>query len=75
MRIVQHKTPSSERDAKAEPVEILGLSQNNPIDTVQLSSSPVVAHDPAVNIQASHALKAAINIQHKPNNIIHQPRK
>lgn len=33
MRIVQHKNPSSERAAKGEQVEVIGLSQNNPIDS------------------------------------------
>lgn len=73
MRIVQHKNPSSERAAK-DPVEVIGLSQNNPIDAVQLSSSP----NKTITIessQAAHAFKPAASVPHKPMNNIQQPRK
>lgn len=41
MRIVQHKTTGKAEPGKSEPVEVIGYSQNNPIDTnVVLSSSP-----------------------------------
>lgn len=79
MRIVQHKTPNSDRAAKAEPVEVIGMSQNNPIDQVQLSTSPSeksVAH--IESAQAGHINKPPTNVPQnhaKPINHIQQPRK
>ena len=76
MRIVQHKTPNSERAAKSEPVEILGLAQNNPIDTnVTLSSSPNQKTIMTDHAQAAHQHKPAGAVPHKPVNNIQQPRK
>lgn len=57
MRIVQHKNPSSERAAKGEHVEVIGLSQNDPIDSVQLSSSPNQKVITVEGNQAAHAFK------------------
>lgn len=75
MRIVQHKTPSAERAAKGEPVEVIGLSQNNPIDSVQLSSSPTQKTILIESSQVAHAPKPASTVPHKPVNHIQQPRK
>lgn len=79
MRIVQHKTHNSERAAKADPVEIIGFSQNNPIDTnVQLSSSPNQKTITIEGSQVAHANKPAASVvrpNHKPVTHIQQPRK
>lgn len=76
MRIVQHKTPHSERAAKSEPVEVIGLSQNNPIDVdVQLSSSPSQKTIMIESSQVAHAFKPVDSVPHKPINHIQQPRK
>lgn len=75
MRIVQHKAPNSERAAKGEPVDIIGLSQNNPIDSVQLSTSPSQKTMTIESSQAAHAHKPAASVPNKPMNNIQQPRK
>lgn len=75
MRIVQHKAPNSDREAKSEPVDIIGLSQNNPIDSVQLSTSPSQKPITVESSQAAHGFKPAVSVPHKPMNNIQQPRK
>lgn len=75
MRIVQHKTPNTERAAKSEPVDVVGFSQNNPIDSVQMSTSPNQKTITLESGHAAHAHKPAASVPHKPMNNIQQPRK
>lgn len=78
MRIVQHKNPNTERAAKGEQVEVIGLSQNNPIDSVTLSSSPTQKIVTVESSQAAHGFKPAEraeSVPHKPLHNINQPRK
>ncbi|XP_070503290.1 death-associated protein 1 [Chironomus tepperi] len=75
MRIVQHKNPNSERPGK-DPVEVIGLAQNNPLDTaVQLSSSPTQKSPIDTGSHVAHQQKPPINVPSKPLNNIQQPRK
>lgn len=76
MRIVQHKTGTKMEPGKSEPVEVIGYSQNNPIDTnVQLSTSPTQRVIVVESSQTSHAYKPAVIVPHKTVNHIQQPRK
>lgn len=74
---MQHKTPNNERAAKSEPVDVIGMSQNNPIDQAvqELSTSPDQKALNMENTQASHAFKPAASVPHKPMHTINQPRK
>lgn len=72
---MQHKTPNSDRAAKGEQVEVIGLSQNNPIDSVALSSSPTQNIATVESSQAAHGFKPAVTVPNKPLNNINQPRK
>lgn len=75
MRIVQHKTPNTERAALSEPVEVVGLSQNNPLDqAVQNVSSSPKSHN-LDNQHASHAYKPPAAVQQKASHHINQPKK
>lgn len=78
MRIVQHKTATKMEPGKSEPVEVIGFSQNNPIETnVQLSTSPSQKVIMVESSQAAHAIKEPTrsNVPHRPINHIQQPRK
>lgn len=76
MRIVQHKTTGKTEAGKSEPVEVIGLSQNNPLDTnVQLSTSPSQKTVVVENNQSAHAHKPPASVHSKPANNIQQPRK
>jgi hypothetical protein len=79
MRIVQHKTPGKTEHGKSEPIDVIGYSQNNPIDTnVQLASSPNHKTIVVESSQTSHAYKAPASVpgdHYKPVNHIQQPRK
>jgi len=75
MRIVQHKTTHSERAPHSEPVEIIGLNQNNPLDSAVVSSSPNTKGSSVEQHHAAHAPKPPVVVQHKPQNNIQQPRK
>ena len=76
MRIVQHKAPNPERAAKSDPVEVIGFSQNNPLDVnVAPSTSPTQKTIILESSQVAHAMKPAANVPNKPLNTINQPRK
>lgn len=76
MRIVQHKTPNQERAAKSDPVDVIGLSQNNPLDVnVAPSTSPTQKSIMLESSQIAHAMKPAAAVPQKPQNHINQPRK
>ncbi|XP_053687543.1 death-associated protein 1 [Sabethes cyaneus] len=78
MRIVQHKTPSTERPAK-DPVEVIGLSNPAPnVNTGEVvhSSSPNKHGEHLVEAsQVAHAQKPAVQVPQRPVNNIQQPRK
>lgn len=76
MRIVQHKAPNPERAAMSDPVEVIGLSQNNPLDVnVAPSTSPTQNTILLESSQVAHAMKPAATHQQKAQTHIHQPRK
>lgn len=76
MRIVQHKAPNPERAAKSDPVEVIGLSQNNPLEVnVAPSTSPTQKTIMLESSQVAHAMKPAAAVPHKTANHINQPRK
>ncbi|KAG5672341.1 hypothetical protein PVAND_002474 [Polypedilum vanderplanki] len=74
MRIVQHKSGHGHQPGK-DPVEVIGLSQNNPIDQAvqQLSTSPSSKTEHVHH--AAHQPKPPQNIPNKPVNNIQQPKK
>lgn len=74
MRIVQHKTTHNERAPHSEPVEIIGLNQNNPlVDSAVVSTTP--NHSSTEQHHAAHGFKPAAVVPQKPQNVIQQPRK
>lgn len=78
MRIVQHKTPNSERPAK-DPVEVIGLSNPSPnVNTGEVAQSATSAKHSDHSVEASqvaHAQKPPAPVHNKPVNHIQQPRK
>ncbi|XP_058831766.1 death-associated protein 1 [Topomyia yanbarensis] len=78
MRIVQHKTPSTERPAK-DPVEVIGLSNPAPNvntgEVVQSSSASKHSEHSVEASQVAHAQKPVVQIPPRPVNHIQQPRK
>ncbi|CRL06302.1 CLUMA_CG018989, isoform A [Clunio marinus] len=75
MRIVQHKTPNTERAARSSPLEVVGFNQNNPIDSVEQISTSPSQKTTVESSQVAHAPKPPVSVPHKPMNNIQQPRK
>uniref|UniRef100_A0A182N3W6 Death-associated protein 1 n=1 Tax=Anopheles dirus TaxID=7168 RepID=A0A182N3W6_9DIPT len=78
MRIVQHKTPSTERPAK-DPVEVIGLSNPSPnVNTGEVAETAKSSKHTDHSVEASqvaHAQKPPAAVHNKPVNHIQQPRK
>lgn len=78
MRIVQHKTPATERPAK-DPVEVIGLSNPPPNvntgEVAQAASSTKHSDHSVEASQVAHAQKPPAVVHNKPVNHIQQPRK
>lgn len=78
MRIVQHKTPNSDRPGK-DPVEVIGLSNPAPnVNTGEVVQSATASKNADHSVEASqvaHAQKPPAAIPQRPVNNIQQPRK
>ncbi|XP_068145278.1 death-associated protein 1 [Drosophila tropicalis] len=76
MRIVQHKASGSERPAK-DAEDCTGLTQPVNVNSASVSGAPVKGNTdftPA-SAQVAHSPKPPMNVQHKPQINIQQPRK